>query len=375
MAVVFPSSSLSVFGTVANMGLVLFMFCVGLELDFAVMRQNLRKSFLISAAGILLPFGIGTAVGLAIMYKYPLPPHASLSTYLLFIGTAMSITAFPVLARILSEQRLLGTRLGSSCMNAAAVDDVVAWSILSIVIALARAVSGLTALWTILSTLAFVLGMMYLVRPAVDSLLTGRVNPARWLRRLRRSLKSAVGWPSPASSLLADVSSSGSQGHIHVSHTTLAFTVAVVFLCAWTTELLGVHAIFGAFVAGAATPRTRQLHVGLAEKMEDLVVALLLPMYFTYSGLKTEFNALDDGAAWGLVLLVIAAATLGKLGGCSVAARITGLNWRESVGVGIFMNAKGLVELIVLNVGLDIGVISKPVFSVFVSKQCGWAAC
>ncbi|KAJ3356556.1 K(+)/H(+) antiporter [Allomyces javanicus] len=327
----FPASSLGMFGLIANFGLVLYLFIVGLELDPRMVAINLRKSVAISVAGIVVPFGAGVAVSFA-LYETLMPKDTKVpfSSFFLFLGVAMSITAFPVLARILTETNLLTTRVGMTTISAAAVDDVVAWSMLALVIAIINASDALTALYTFLVVLAFAAFMIFAVRPVL-------------VRLIQRSATSST-----------------------LNEFLVFITFILIFASAMFTEVIGVHAIFGAFLVGVIIPHESGFAIALTEKVEDLVTIVLLPLYFALSGLKTRLGLLDTATTWGLLVLVLVTACAGKIVGCTMASRFTGLNWRDSIGVGILMNTKGLVELIVLNVGLDAGVISPRIHAICV---------
>ncbi|KAJ3374471.1 K(+)/H(+) antiporter [Allomyces arbusculus] len=327
----FPPSSLGMFGLIANFGLILYLFIVGLELDPRMVATNLRKSVAISVAGIAVPFGAGIAVSFA-LYDSLMPEDTKVpfSSFFLFLGVAMSITAFPVLARILTETNLLTTRVGMTTISAAAVDDVVAWSMLALVIAIINASDALTALYTFLVVLAFAAFMIFAVRPVL-------------VRLIQRSATSST-----------------------LNEFLVFVTFILIFAAAMFTEVIGVHAIFGAFLVGVIIPHESGFAIALTEKVEDLVTIVLLPLYFALSGLKTRLGLLDTATTWGLLVLVLVTACTGKIVGCTMASRFTGLSWRDSIGVGILMNTKGLVELIVLNVGLDAGVISPRIHAICV---------
>jgi Kef-type K+ transport system membrane component KefB len=327
-AVLFPAASMPVLKMLSQFGLVLFMFLVGLELDLGLLRGKRRSSVLISNVSIVLPFGLGLACAWFIYDKYA-PAGVALLPFALFLGTAMSVTAFPVLARILTERGLNQSRVGAIAIACAAVDDVTAWCMLAFVVAIARANAVMDAVWTAGLAMAFTLFMV----------LVGK----RLLRRLGDRV--------------------AARG---VASGDIVFVLLMLLLSAGITELIGIHALFGAFLFGVCLPR----HGGLAEamvgKLESTAVLLLMPLFFAYSGLRTELGLLSGGEQWLLALVVIALATLGKFGGSAVAARVTGLNWRESSAIGVLMNTRGLMELVVLNVGMDLGVITPTVFTIMV---------
>ncbi|KAJ2355304.1 K(+)/H(+) antiporter, partial [Coemansia sp. RSA 2618] len=328
---VFPKESLGNLNLVANFGLVLFLFMIGLELDPRMLKRNFSRGVSISIAGIALPFGLGVAVSYA-LYSVLMHHEGKFVNFLLFCGVAMAITAFPVLARILTERNLLKTTVGSISMSAAAVDDVVSWCLLALVIALTNNASGLTALWVFLAGLGWVLFVIFLVRPV-------------YLRYLRRS---------------------GVLSGRDPTQTVLFITFMMVLVSAFYTDAIGIHAIFGGFLIGVIIPHDGGFAVKVVEKIEDVVHIFFLPIYFTLSGLKTDFTDLKDGATWGLWVLVTFVAFFGKIVGCGLAARFTKFTWRESLTVGILMATKGLVELVVLNIGLDAGVIDTRIFSLMV---------
>ncbi|KAJ2354274.1 hypothetical protein GGH92_000129 [Coemansia sp. RSA 2673] len=328
---VFPKESLTNLNLVANFGLVLFLFMVGLELDPRVLKHNLHRSLIISAAGIALPFSLGIASSYA-LYHILMKDQGSFINFLLFLGVAMAITAFPVLARILTEQNLLKTTVGSIAISAAAIDDVVSWCLLALVIALTNNTSGLTALWVLLVGAAWVLFILFAVKPAYY-----------WY--LRRT---------------------GCLGGRDPPQIVLFVTFMAVLVSAFFTDAIGIHAIFGAFLIGVIVPHDGGFAIKVTEKIEDLVQIFLLPIYFALSGLKTNLSDLNDGNTWGLLVLVCVVAFVGKIAGCTLAARFSKFSWRESLTIGFLMNCKGLVELIVLNIGLQAGVINTKIFTMMV---------
>lgn len=323
----FPAASLSVLGTTAQLGLVFFMFLVGLEFDPALLRGQGRASVAISNAGIVVPFLLGLLTSIP-LYDTLAPEGVSKLAFGLFLGAAMSVTAFPVLARILAEKRLLHTRVGALALASAAVDDVTAWCLLAFVVAVAGASGIGPALLTTALALTYVLVMWKGVRPML-----ARIGPR--------------------------------AGHA-VSSDTIAFVFLVLLASAAATEAIGIHALFGAFLLGTILPRDRGLHTVLVAKIEDFVTIVLLPLFFAYSGLRTQIGLLDDASAWVTTLGIIAVACVGKFGGTAVAARLSGLDLRSSAAIGVLMNTRGLMELVVLNIGLDLGVISKELFAMMV---------
>ncbi|HEY6556271.1 MAG TPA: cation:proton antiporter [Polyangiaceae bacterium] len=328
-AAVFPTSSLGTLSLMSQIGLLLFMFLVGLEFDAKLLRGRGRASIAISHTSIVVPFGLGSLLAL---YLYPRVSNGSIpfSSFTLFMGVAMSITAFPVLARILVERRLLRTKVGAITIACAAVDDVTAWCILAFVVSIVRFTGVGDAIRTSLMAVAYIAIMLVLIRP----LLARLADRARNREGLTQNL--------------------------------VAATLMLVLLSSWATELIGIHALFGAFILGAVIPKEHGFAQELAGKLEDVVVVLLLPLFFAYSGLRTQIGLLDSPGAWGLCGLIILVACVGKFGGSAIAARLTGMPWREASALGILMNTRGLMELIVLNIGLDLGVISPTLFTMMV---------
>jgi Kef-type K+ transport system membrane component KefB len=324
----FPAASMPLLHLFSQVGLILFMFLIGLELDPGLLRGRRRSFALISGSSIVVPFTLGALLAL---HLHPsLSEGAARSSFMLFMGVAMSITAFPVLARILTESRMTRSRIGSITIACAAVGDVAAWCILAFAVSVVR-VSGVgDAVWTTLSATAFVAAMILAVRPLL----------ARLVRRVTVRDGLTPGF------------------------------VAVVFLLvlasAWTTELIGIHALFGAFLLGAVMPRDDGLPEALAGRIEDVAVVFLLPLFFAYSGLRTEFSLLDSAGDWLACALIVAVACISKFGATAAAARATGLTWRESSAVGVLMNTRGLIELIALNLGLELGIISPTLFTMMV---------
>lgn len=328
-AFLFPESSLGPLRLLSQLGVILFMFVVGIELDVAHLRQRVAAAVLVSHASILVPFFLGAASAI-LLYPTLAPAGVPFGAFALFIGVAMSITAFPVLARILEERRLGGTPLGSTAIACAAVDDVTAWCLLALVVAIARASSVTVALSTVGFTLLFIAAMIFVVRPLAARLLAARRG-----------------------------GNDGSAG-------LLAAIVAFVFAAAWLTDRIGIHALFGAFLAGVCVPSGSGLREFLRLRLEAFGSVVLLPLFFAFTGLRTHVGLIDDWNGWLVCGAIVAVAIAGKLGGSMLAARSTGMGWGDAFSLGALMNTRGLVELIVLNVGYDLGILSPRIFTMLV---------
>jgi K+:H+ antiporter len=328
-ASLFPADSLIHLGSLSRIGLVLFMFLVGSELNTGELRRHGRTAVITSNAGIAVPFLLGAGLA-ALLHPALAPDGVPLLHFTLFVGTAMSVTAFPVLARILAESNLMGSRVGTVAIACAALDDVIAWSLLAGVVLLVRGPQGgLPLPMSLLGLAVFVLFMLVVARPL--------------LRRSR--------WVDPEGGEL--------------SRDRLAVLIILAFASAWITEFLGLHAVFGAFLMGCVLPRDRRLARGLEEGLAG-AVALLLPLFFAETGLRTSVRLLDGISMWLLCLLIVLTAVTGKFGGVALAARMTGMPWREASALGVLMNTRGLMELVILHVGLDLRVISPQLFAMMV---------
>ncbi|KYC41318.1 sodium:proton antiporter [Scytonema hofmannii PCC 7110] len=328
-ATLFPPETVPFLNVLSQVGLIFFMFLIGLELNPKYLSGNLEVAILTSHVSILMPFSLGTLLAVLL---YPLVSNGSVSftAFALFLGAAMSITAFPVLARIITENNLQGTRLGTLALTCAAVDDVTAWCLLAVAIAVANTGSFAKAIPTILYSLVYI-GFMVTV---------GRSFLERFAIYYRRSGR--------------------------LSQLVLALIYMGVVASALITELIGIHLIFGAFLLGAIMPKNAELVKELAIKTEDFVLIFLLPVFFAYSGLRTEIGLLNSPELWLLSLTVLGVAIAGKYIGTYVAARVSGIENREASALGWLMNTRGLTELIVLNIGLSLGVISPLLFTMLV---------
>ena len=325
----FPDGSLGFINALAQFGLLLFMFLVGLELDLSHLRRRAHVAVITSHASISLPFLLGVLLSLALFTRFA-PAGVGFSAFALFMGAAMSVTAFPVLARILSDRGMTGTPLGAIAIACAAVDDVTAWCILAAVVVVANAGESTAFALTLGGTVAYVLVMLTVGRRLLS-----------WLARR------------------ADQRPGETQGF-------LAAILLLTLGSAWITERLGIHAVFGAFFVGALVPRQDGITRSLTERLHDVMVVLLLPLFFVFTGLRTTLTLIAGSSLWGICAIVILVAIAGKFFGSAVAARATGMSWRDALSLGALMNTRGLMELVILNVGLDIGVLSPTLFAMMV---------
>lgn len=325
----FPAASLGFLNALSQIGLLFFMFLVGLELDPKLIRGREHAVVMASHASIVAPFFLGSCLAL-FLYPRLSDDGVTFTGFALFIGAAMSVTAFPVLARILSERGLTRTRLGALALACAAVDDVTAWCILAAVVLIVRSADAPISIPLMVGgSLFFVLIMLTVVRRALARLET---TYTKW-------------------------------GFL--SQDRIAAVVFLVLVSGWITERLGVHAVFGAFLAGAVMPKGEGFVREFRARFEDVMVVLFLPLFFAFTGLRTSV-ALISGDLWAYMAAVLFVAVAGKIGGSALAARRSGMSWRESWALGTLMNTRGLMGFVILNVGLDIGVISPALFAMMV---------
>jgi Kef-type K+ transport system membrane component KefB len=322
-----PAAVAPFLSVLSQVGVILYMFLIGLELDTDLLRRRSHTSVAISHASIVVPFLAGAALALA-LYSTFAAERASFTAFALFCGVAMSVTAFPVLARILRDCGMSSSPIGVTALACAAVDDVTAWCLLALVVGVVHADASRAGLTFALSG-AYVAAMLAIVRPAL----------AKLVHRYQNA---------------------------EVSRASLAVVLIALLASSLTTELIGIHAIFGAFLMGLVIPAKSKLAEGIVARMEDLVMVLLLPIFFAYTGTRVHLGFMNSPVHWLFCTLVIATACLGKFGGTAVAARLAGLGRRDAVVLGALMNTRGLVELIVLNIGLDLGILSPTLFSMFV---------
>ncbi len=325
----FPIDSLGNLKFLSQIGLILFMFVIGMELDLKALRNKANDAVVISHASIIFPFALGISLAYFIYTQFA-PDGIEFMSFALFIGISMSITAFPVLARIVQERGIHKTKLGTIVITCAAADDITAWCILATVIAIVKAGSFVSSLYVIALAITYVFLMLKVVRPFLE-----RVGQ---LKNSRQSLSKPV----------------------------VAIFLLTLIVSAYTTEIIGIHALFGAFMAGAIMPDNAKFRAIFIEKVEDVSVILLLPLFFVFTGLRTEIGLLNDPYLWKITALIIAVAVVGKFLGSAIAAKFVGQNWRDSLTIGALMNTRGLMELIVLNIGLDLGVLSPEIFTMMV---------
>lgn len=322
-----PNPVVPFLSVIANVGVILYMFLVGVELDTNLLRERTHASVATSHASIIVPFLLGSGLAL---WLYPIFSNRDVPfvVFALFMGVSMSVTAFPVLARILTDQRMQSTQLGTISLACGAVDDVTAWCLFALVVSVAKARPG-HAILTAVLTGVFIFSVFVFLRPA-----------AQWFARRHDQKRDG-------------------QGSIVVA-------CAALLLAALFTQGIGIHALFGAFLVGAVIPHDSRLAREIKQKFEDLVVVLFLPTFFAFTGLRTQIGLLDNPRDWLICLVIIGVASLGKFGGGTIAAWLTGLDLRQAASLGILMNTRGLMELIVLNVGLDLGVLSPALFAMLV---------
>ena len=325
----FPPASLGTLSFLSQIGLILFMFIIGMELDLKAIGKQAYGAVIISHASIIIPYTLG--VGLAyFIYRDYAPAGTTFLSFALFMGIAMSITAFPVLARILQEKGLTRSKLGAMALTCAAADDLTAWCILAAVIALVKSGSSISVLYTIGLATAYVFIMLKVVRPLLERI--------EMIYSNKEKLRTPV----------------------------IAFLFSLVIISSYITSIIGIHSLFGAFIAGVIMPANFGFRKIIIDKIEDVSLILLLPLFFVITGLRTQIGLLNEGHLWvtfGWILLV---ALAGKFGGSAIAARMVGQSWKDSLSIGVLMNTRGLMQLIVLNIGYDLGILSPQIFAMMV---------
>jgi Kef-type K+ transport system membrane component KefB len=328
-AALFPVESLGNLKFLSQIGLILFMFVIGMELDIKVLKNKASEAIVISHASIVIPFALGIGLSYYVYDKFA-PEGVEFLSFSLFMGIAMSITAFPVLARIVQERGIHKTKLGAIVITCAAADDITAWCLLAVVIAIVKAGDFIGSLYVISLALFYVLAMIFIVKP--------------FLKRIGDlyGSKDSIGKP------------------------VMAIFFLFLILSSYATEVIGIHALFGAFMMGAIMPDVSKFRMIFIEKVEDVAVILLLPLFFVFTGLKTEVGLINDSYLWKVTGAIILVAVIGKFLGSALAAKFVGQSWKDSLTIGALMNTRGLMELIVLNIGLELKVLTAEVFTMMV---------
>ena len=325
----FPVESLGNLKFLSQIGLILFMFVIGMELDLKVLKNKANEAVVISHASIVIPFALGIGLSYFVYNRFA-PEGVKFLSFALFMGIAMSITAFPVLARIVQERGLHKTKLGAIAITCAAADDITAWCLLAVVIAIVKAGTFVSSLYIIGLAALYVLVMLLVVKP--------------FLKRI---------------------------GELYGTKDTLVKPVVAIFfltliISSYATEVIGIHALFGAFMTGAIMPDVPKFRTIFIEKVEDVSLILLLPLFFVFTGLKTEIGLINDPYLWKVTGFIILVAVVGKFLGSALAAKFVGQSWSDSLTIGALMNTRGLMELIVLNIGLELKVLTPEVFTMMV---------
>jgi len=329
MNFIFPPSTFAVLQLTSQIGLILFMFTIGLEVDLGIFKSKAVSAVVISHVSIVFPYFLGVVLAWFLYSSYA-PSNVPFITYALFMGIALSITAFPVLARILRERNLTRTTAGKLAIICAAIDDVSAWCILALVIGIANA-GGLSAsLMTFVWSALYIAGMFFVVKPLLKKVSTKHFIEGK------------------------------------SDFTFSAFVFLTLIFSSLMSEVIGIHALFGAFLAGVVMPSATTVREVFTDKLEDVSVTLLLPLFFAFTGLRTEIGVLSGGNLWLLCAGIIGIAVVGKFAGSTVAARLVGQSWKDSLIIGALMNTRGLMELIVLNIGYDLGILTKEIFTIMV---------
>jgi Kef-type K+ transport system membrane component KefB len=325
----FPAASLGTLNFLSQIGLILFMFIIGMELDLKAIGKQAYEAVVISHASIIIPYMLGVGLAYFIYADYA-PAGVTFISFALFMGIAMSITAFPVLARILQERGLTRSKLGAMALTCAAADDLTAWCILAAVIALVKSGSSISVLYTIALAIVYVVVMLKVVRPALNRL--------QHVYQNRETKRTAV----------------------------MAFLFVMLIVSSYITSIIGIHSLFGAFMAGVIMPASFDFRKIVTDKIEDISILLLLPLFFVITGLRTQIGLLNEGHLWITFAWILLVALAGKFGGSALAAKVVGQSWRDSLSIGVLMNTRGLMQLIVLNIGYDLGILSPEIFAMMV---------
>lgn len=322
-AFVFPAESLKGLQYMSQIGLVLFMFIVGLELDLSELKGEVKSIALISTSSILFPFILGCGVAFYI-YSYFTPEHHTFLSFTLFMGISFSITAFPVLARIILEKKMQKTKIGYLSLSCAAINDCAAWFLLSIILAYIKTENFYDAFIRFVFIVLYLFFMFFVIKPLIRKVLD----------RIEK-------------------------------HFTIIMITLVLFSSIFT-EILGIHALFGAFIAGLIISDKAFDKSDLIKKIHDISVILFLPIFFALSGLRTSIGLLNTGNSWMIFFIILLLAIVGKMLSSSLAAKVSGLNWHDSLSIGVLMNTRGLIELIILNIGYNLGIIKPTLFTILV---------
>ena len=325
----FPAASLGNLQFLSQIGLILFMFVIGMELDLKVLKNRANEAVIISHASIVIPFALGICLSYYVYNKFA-PTGVEFLSFSLFLGIAMSITAFPVLARIVQERGIHKTKLGAIVITCAAADDITAWCILAAVIAIVKAGSFLSSLYVLGAAVLYVIAMLFLVKP--------------FLKRV---------------------------GELYAKNENLSKPVVAIFfltliISSYTTEIIGIHALFGAFMTGAIMPDITKFRNIFIDKVEDVALILLLPLFFVFTGLRTHIGLISDPYLMKITGFIILVAVTGKFIGSALTAKFVGQSWKDSFTIGALMNTRGLMELVVLNIGYDLGVLTSEIFTMMV---------
>ncbi|WP_298221254.1 cation:proton antiporter [Flavobacterium sp.] len=328
-AALFPVASLGNLQFLSQIGLILFMFVIGMELDLKVLKNKANEALVISHASIIIPFTLGIGLAYFVYHRFA-PAGIEFLSFSLFMGIAMSITAFPVLARIVQERGIHKTRIGTIVITCAATDDITAWCILAAVIAIVKAGSFVSSLYIIGLAFAYVLMMIFVVKP--------------FLKRI------------------GDLYSTKNK----LNKPVVAIFFLTLILSSYVTEIIGIHALFGAFMTGAIMPDIAKFRAIFINKVEDVSVILLLPLFFVFTGLRTQIGLINDPYLWKITGFIILVAVAGKFFGSALAAKFVGQSWKDSLTIGALMNTRGLMELVVLNIGFDLGVLTSEIFTMMV---------
>jgi Kef-type K+ transport system membrane component KefB len=322
---VFPKSSLSNLQVLSNVGLLIFMFIVGVEFKLNILKEHARTIIGISYVSVILPFILGVLLAHTILKTY-LPTNLSFFAYALYIGVAISITSFTVLARIMKDRGITNTRLGSIVISCTALNDIIAWCILAVIITTIKAGSSTFAMYTFLFVAFYVALMFLVVKPFIKS----------FFQRNK------------------------------LNNSSFFIVYSTLLASSYVSEVIGVHMLFGAFLAGSIMPADADFAKNVTDKLENFAFVLLLPLYFAFTGLRTQIGLLSYTATWVDCILIIAVATIGKFIGCAVSARLLGETVKTSLSIGVLMNTRGLTELVVLNIGYESGILKPELFTIMV---------